>query len=40
MKLTEWIITLGESDPDALSDAALDDDALGDDSFAESVDPR
>jgi hypothetical protein len=29
-KLTEWIVSLGESDPDA----------LGDDSFAQSLDPK
>jgi len=35
VKLTEWIVALGESAPDA-----LDEDALGEDSFAESMDPR
>jgi hypothetical protein len=44
VKLTEWIIALGESNPDALSDdgsnGGLEEDALGEDSLAESMDPR
>jgi hypothetical protein len=39
-KLTEWVVSLGQSNSDAPSDNALGEEALGEDSLAESMDSR